>query len=231
MGITPQQLVPVKIGRREVFVTPEAAEAYAEREQEFARGITVDRQAQQELERLRSIERSLQQTLHPQPPQPQEDLAQVWYTDPTRAAKMVEERTERRLEQKFSTVLAERDFWDNFYRQHEHYRDDTRLVRMLAGEHFQELMALPTVQQRIDRLGQLTGNEILRISRKVRQQEPTVPNAGPTPSLRPAERPSGERLTPEPSPEDQEEAALPKTLGEAIRMTRAARAQSRGRRT
>jgi hypothetical protein len=224
-GLQPSQLVPLKMGRREVLVPQDVADAYAEREQDYARGITQDRAAQAELERLRQLETQVRQISNPQPQAPQpEDITQIWYTDPVKAMNRIKQETKRELEQQFGQVMAERDFWDNFYRVHPHYREDERLVKMLAQENLQGLMALPNVSDRIERLGQMTGNEILRIARRVKIETPTAPAPqAAAPAPRPAERPSGERLPVETTPEDEEEANLPQTLGAAIRMQRIAR--------
>lgn len=236
----PVQLVNVRIGARDFALPAEAAEAYQNREREFSRGITMDRERQQRLEALETWRQqvvagpgSQMQPQPPnagqppfsgqppgQPPQLSPDFNVLWFQDPARAAQMVEARTAA----KWRAEMAERDFWNDFYRQNDIYREDDFFVKTLATRHYNELIQLPSVQARIDKLGELTGNEILRLSRKAAPGNgaPQPPAPGAPAAPRSGERPSGER-TPEPTPEEVEEAALPKTLGEAIKMRRRSR--------
>lgn len=230
-GITPAQLVPLKIGGRDVVVSQDAADAIVEREQQYARGITMDRQARQEYEQLKQWAQAIQRgpnagTAAPQTGQPSApDLNEIWFTNPAQAAQWIQQRTTADLEQKWRVAEAERTFWDGFYRKHPEYQDDDDLVKMLAQKNLPALMGLPTADERMTRLGELTGNAVLRISRKVKAAD--QPMSGR--SVAQAERPTSERVE-EPTPEEEEEKNLPTTLGGAILQRRRARAAAGARR-
>lgn len=214
------QLVAVKIGGREFKVAPELADAYSEREKEFSRGITMDRQSAQELQQLRDWRTQVMQPNGRQDQGPYNGEFQTkFFTAPHEAARMIEDNTLRRAEQLYELREGDRRFWDGFFRQNPDYVDAEPLARYLAQNHFQELMTMPTVSQRQERLAELTGKEILRITRKVKTDDDK-------PRPRPVERASGERV-PEPSREEQEEANLPKSLGDALRQNAKARARAR----
>jgi hypothetical protein len=210
--------VPVKFNGREIHVSPEAAEVWEAREREFQQKFSEN---SNELGQLRQWRQQVQQTVQPAQSQGP-DLNTIWFTDPQKAAQMVEERTTQKLAAAYQRDLTVRNFWDTYHRKYPDYADAGVLSDAMFRQHAQELDRLPSLDAAADKLGEYVGKEILKLTRKVKTDEPTRP-------ARLAERATGDRL-PQPTPEDEEEQRLPKTLGEAIRM-RQREKTTRGRRS
>jgi hypothetical protein len=210
-------LVGVKIAGRDFQLPTDVADAMQEREREFQQKLS---EHSNELGQLRQWRTQVQQTVQPQSQPQGPDLNTIWFTDPAKAAALVEERTTQKLAQAYQRDMTIRTFWDTYHRKYPDYTDASVLSESLFSRHVQELNAMPNLDAAADRLGDLVGKEILKLTRKVKTDE------NPRQPARLVERATGERVAP-PSEEDEEDKKLPKSLGEAIRARQRARAGGR----
>jgi hypothetical protein len=164
----PPPLVTVKVGAREFQVSPEMAEAYAQRERDYEAGIARQGQELGEL-RARQREYDAQQArlraavvgdVSPQRP----DVATELFTDPATALQRHKAEILAEWQQQQSIERGKAEFWDTFYAQHpdlsraqEHW-----LVETVLQRHFRDLAAL-SVEEGQKKLGDLTRQAMLSI--------------------------------------------------------------------
>lgn len=208
--------VPIKYGDKEIPVSEEAAQAWEQREREYARKFS---ERSDELGQLRKWKASVEQTITPKPAEP--DLNTLWFENPTKAAELIQEQTYQRVASEYEKrekARAQQEaldrFFDGFYRKNDDLREDEWVVKGVMSEHFDELADLPTVKAQ-EKLADLTRERIIKLTRKVKVSEPDNPRSRAGLS----EPASGERP---PRPTRSEDDG-PKSLGDVIK----ARAEAR----
>ena len=202
------KLVAVKYGGRELQVPEDVATAWTDREREFDQRLSKQGA---ELGDIRKRWQSVEQQIQPKPDKPAEpDLNTLWFEDPTKAARLIEERLESKLEGRYRRERALEKFWDGFDRDNPDLRDDRWVAEATFNEHFDELADMTPVKAR-EELADRTRKKILKLTAKVKTTDTRSPVL-----LEPA---SGDR-PPRPAREEDEG---PKSLSEAL----AARRQQR----
>jgi hypothetical protein len=198
------KLVTVKHGGRELQVPEDVATAWSDREREFDQRFSRQGQELGELRKRATSEPK------PEPKTAEPDLNTLWFEDPSRAAKIIEERTYERVAGEYRQQEALKSFWDGFYRGNTDLQDDGWIARAMLNEHATELVDLP-VRQAQEKLAEFTRKEILRIAGKTKAQD------RPTPAL--LEPASGDR--PPRSRRDEDEG--PQSISDHIRQRNDAR--------
>lgn len=213
------KLASVKYGDKEYHLPEEAAQAWEQREREYARKLS---QHSDELGQLRKWKTQVEQQIAPKPQEP--DLNTLWFENPSKAAELIEQKTYQRVRTEYEEREKAREqqqaldrFFDGFYRKNDDLRDDDWVVKGVMQEHFEDLADLPTVKAQ-EKLADLTRERIIRLTRKVKTSDTTRSRQ----TL--AEPASGERA-PRPAPTED---AGPGSLGDVIR-ERAARRQAAAR--
>lgn len=83
-------------------------------------------------------------------PKPQEDtsVADVWYTDPVKAAKIIEQKASEAalnvVDAKQKKERQEKEFWDNFYQSNPDLIGKDRAVKLVLAEKWNEWEKKPT---------------------------------------------------------------------------------------
>jgi hypothetical protein len=209
--------VPLKHGGKEYQAPEEIAQAWEERERDYARKLN---QNSDELGQLRKWKSTVEQQVSPKPTAP--DLNTLWFENPTEAAKIIQEQTFQRVateyekrEQARAQQDAENRFFEGFYRKHDDLRDDDDIVRLELQKHFNEVADLPVASAQ-DKLADFARGRIIALSRKVKTNETdsTRSRAGLS------EPATGER-PPRSTRSDEDDE--PKSLGDVIKARAAAR--------
>lgn len=160
----PQELVELEVGGKKFKLEKSAAEAFSAYQEQHQRDLeTRDRE-------IRSLKA-------PPPPKPVEDefytpdLDTKFFEKPSQYLKQVEERAYSRakkdLTDQYNTVSAERQFYDDFYRENpsiDRQKDDW-VVRAVLTERMQELGPLPIAEAKT-RLSKYTVDRLLDIHKR-----------------------------------------------------------------
>lgn len=109
-----------------------------------------------------------QKEVEPPAPTPKEeepDWEKLWFEDPKAAVRLIKEQTKREVEERvkkdYTQDVRQREFWSEFYDQHEDLRDDDDLVKLTLQNNLRELQDLP-VGDASKRLAELTRERIVR---------------------------------------------------------------------
>lgn len=207
------KVVTVKYGGRDLQVPEDVANAWQEREREFDQRLSKQGD---ELGQLRTRWKQIESQVQPRQPDPNEVLSTKWFEAPTEAAKMLEERVYQRVANEYQQREAQKSFWDGFYRKNDDLREDEFIVEAVLSKNSDELLNL-TVPKAQERLAELTRQELLRLTRKVKVSDDQ------SRSRVVSEPASGTRV---PKPQVDEDEG-PKSIGDVIRARAAARRQPR----
>jgi len=210
------KLVAVKYGGRELQVPEDVATVWQEREREYEQRMSKQGAELGEYrKRWQQVEPLLKQPETPKEP----DINTLWFENPQAAYQKIVTDVETKIEAKYRQDQAYRSFWDGFYRKHDDLREDDWVARTVFQEHFEDLAGL-TPDNAQEKLGELTREKILKLTRKVKSSDDSRPR--PT-LLEPA---SGDR----PPRVAREEDEGPNSISELIAQRRAARraAQAKG---
>lgn len=213
------QLREMTIKGRKFQVDPDLAEVLSERDRD------IDRKLSEHSAELGNLRKFYQE--HQPAPRPEEKpkYATLLFENPDEAVNRIKEEirqeymTEKQKEEE-RRLQAEQSakFWDAFYKKNKDLDpdDDGPLVRAVLSDHMNDLYHLPT-QDGIEKLADLTRNQILRIQQKAQLSDDDKPAVSRT-RVEPSSRPTQRVASREPE--------TPATLTELIKQRRAARNKS-----
>ena len=169
---SPPSRVKMKLGGREVELEPEIAEVVQSREREFQQKLS---EHSNELGELRRFRQSVQQTVTP-PAAPQApELETLLFENPKAALSRLRQEITEDVTQQYRQDQHRQQFWRDFYRANDDLdSSDELMVQAVMSSHWGELQALP-MSEAIKRIGDMTRNEILRISKKLKTGGETLP--------------------------------------------------------
>ena len=215
----------IKVGGREFEVDPDLAAAVESRETEFSKKLS---EQGRELGELRKRAQPGDQP-DPAKTRPQEpNYEDLLYSDPRKFAQVIKEQTRAELRAEYEEDQVMREFWDGYGRRHPDLAEEELISRAMFVRHNTELLDLPTKKAQ-DRLAELVSGEILRISRRGKDNG-NAPKEHDTGKRAVVEGASGDRGSTRASADD-EERRQPKSLSEALALRRQARrtAMAKGR--
>jgi hypothetical protein len=210
------KLVTVKHGGREIQMPEDVATAWQEREREFNQSFSRQGAELGELRKKVSA---------PPPPAPraeeprEPDINTLWFENPQAAYQKIKQEVRDEIAGDYRRDQALQRFWDGFDRANDDLREDRWLAEQVMRDHFDELADLPTRKAQ-ERLGELTRERILRLTRKFK----TTPNDDERPRLM-VEPASGER----PVRPARQEPEAPTTLSGVLKARADARRAARAR--
>lgn len=147
-----------------------------------------------------------QQIVYAQPPQPQqqadplEGLEQMWYTRPREAYDFLEKRITQKVRQEYMAERNREKTWDTFYSKHPDLKPWTHFVQAAYAKNV-TMLGNMSVEKGLDKLAELTREELLAATSGFRHNAPTqtppvitegASSSSPqtTPAQAPAEPPS-----------------------------------------
>lgn len=204
------KLVTVEYMGRKIQLPEDAAAVWQERE------TAMSRQGA-ELGEHRQWRKMAEQRLKPEPERPAEpDINTLWFENPQAAYQKIVSDVETRVESRYRQDQALKSFWDGFDRANEDLRDDRWLAETLLQQNFAELADL-SPRKAQERLGEITREQILRLTKKVKPTDSPARNL-----LEPA---SGER----PERPAREEPEGHKSISDLLRERNAKRMSTRAK--
>lgn len=119
-----------------------------------------------------------QQIVYAQPPaqQPPSDpldgLEQLWYTRPREAYQFLEERITNKVRQEYTAERNRERTWESFYSKHPDLKPWTHFVQAAYAKNV-TMLGNMTVEKGLDRLAELTREELLAATSGFRHNAPT----------------------------------------------------------
>lgn len=184
------QTVKIKHGDREIEVSPELAEVWQNREQDFSRKLS---EQGSELGQLRKVKQEYD-GIRSRIVQPEPEAIPIEtqiFTDPKTALTRLRQEIRQELTTEYQQAEGKRKFWERFYRSHTDLNpdDDQAFVEATYAQHQAELEAAWQSQgqsKAMDRLADLTREAILRTAKRFQPAEtvqevparPTVVESG-----------------------------------------------------
>jgi hypothetical protein len=202
----------IKVGGREFEVDQDLAAAVETRETEFTRKISEQGRELGELRKRQPGDQpdaSKTKTREP-------DYEDLLYSDPRKFVQVIKEQTRAELRAEYEEDQVMRDFWDGYGRRHPDLAEEELISRAMFVRHNTDLLDLPTRKAQ-DRLAELVSAEILRISRRGKDNgnQPKEHDTGKRAVVEGASGDRGSR-----TPADDEDRRQPKSLSEALALRR-----------
>lgn len=132
--------------------------------------------------------RAAQQQAQPEPvPQLEgDDLEDLWFTDPKRAAEQIRQQVKDELRQEYQTQDQAKQFWADFNRENPALAGHNHIVNAVMNQHWDEVKALSGKTGR-DKIAELVKAELVSlIPQKTEPKEDTTletPSVGSAPVL------------------------------------------------
>ena len=204
------KMVTVEYMGRKVDLPEAAAAVWQERE------TAMSRQGA-ELGEHRQWRKMAETRLKPEPPA-EPDINTLWFENPQAAYQKIKQEVRQEIVGEYRQDQALKSFWDGFDRANDDLRDDRWLAEAMMKEHWNELEEL-TPRKAQERLGEITREQILRLTKKAKPQTES-------PARHLLEPASGERPTRPAREEDDDE---PTSINALIAARRAKRMSPRAK--
>lgn len=74
---------------------------------------------------------------------PEDDIEALWYSNPTKAAQLIEERVEAKQKKKEDARQQEETFWKNFYEKNTDLSGNKKVVELILKDEWSKIEKLP----------------------------------------------------------------------------------------
>lgn len=152
----PPPVERVRVADQEYEVPPAVAASLRAMEQQQQRLEQIERAHQDNQQWRQGIERAVSGD---QPP-PQDEIEQLWFTNPSEAARRLQERTVQQVETRYQAQERERTFWGTFDTEHPELAPQRSLVQYLLATD-QTLATLPNSPEGRAQLAQAARERVL----------------------------------------------------------------------
>jgi len=146
----------VRIEDQEYEVPPAVAAQVRSWEQAQARLDAIERRHQESEQWRHGVERAVTG----EQPQPQDEIEQLWFTNPSEAARRLQERTVQQVESRYEAQAREQRFWGTFDQEHPELAPQRTLVQYLLSTD-QTLATLPNSPEGRAQLAQAARERVL----------------------------------------------------------------------
>jgi hypothetical protein len=146
----------VRIEDAEYDVPPAVAAQVRSWEQAQARLDAIERSHQQTEQWRQGVERAVSG----EQPQPQDEIEQLWFTNPSEAARRLQERTVQQVESRYEAQQREQRFWGTFEQEHPELATQRTLVQYLLSTD-QTIATLPNSPEGRAQLAQAARERVL----------------------------------------------------------------------
>lgn len=140
---------------------------------------------QQKLARLEGENAALRAPKQPAQKPQEPDWEELLFTDPKNAVALIKKSIRDELTNELTTTYkkdqGEKQFWDDFYKDHGDLKDDDDLVRTTLNKHLGELADLP-VKKASEKLAELTRDRIMRYTNTTKGGKKAVTEGAGQPS-------------------------------------------------